>query len=88
MRSRSSGDSPRAFVVPRWRLKVHRLLRLNLILFGCLLAVARAVAALPVREERLGAWHYLYPLEFFEGGDPKHSRNASAPTAVAFRGRS
>ena len=84
MRIRSSRCSPRASFVSRLRLKVHYLPILTLIGWLPVAVVPAAVAAIPIQEERLGAWHYLYPLEFFEGGDAKHSRSASAPTTVAF----
>lgn len=46
---------------------------------------ADAVAdEMTVKEERLGPWHYLYPLDYFEGGDSKRHRDVSVPTAIAF----
>ena len=47
----------------------------------------QAADPLPVKEERLGAWHYLYPMECFGGGGAKRGRYVYAPTAVAFGGR-
>ena len=43
-------------------------------------------APLPIKEETLGAWHYLWPLEIYSGGGAMHGRPVSAPSVVEFGG--
>ena len=43
-------------------------------------------APLPLKEETLGAWHYLWPLDIYSGGDAMHGRPVSGPSAVEFGG--
>lgn len=54
---------------------------LSLLLFVPSFAAAEPI---PVKEERLGAWHYLYPLEYYSGGGARHHRTVSTPTVVSF----
>src|SRR4051812_32820153 len=48
------------------------------------LALSCSEACLAVEEERLGAWHYLRPMEYYQSGSAKWGRPVSAPTAVGF----
>jgi hypothetical protein len=65
------------------RLNLLRVFR-SLLLWLLLTRTAAGTEPLGVKEERLGAWHYLYPLEYHSGGDAKHTRATFPPTAIAF----